>query len=104
MASTSSGSDGDQQAPEIPGTAVPAIASHFRLQFEKAQDSWVLLYPEGMIKLNQSASEILQRCDGKRDVAAIVQDLEQTFDQSGLADDVTGFLQIAMQQNWINLQ
>ena len=29
----------------------------------------MLLYPEGMIKLNDSASEILQQVDGKRSVA-----------------------------------
>ena len=32
----------------------------FRLQFEPVQDCWVLLYPEGMIKLNASAAEILR--------------------------------------------
>ena len=38
----------------------------FRLQFEPAQGCHVLLYPEGMIKLNDSASEILQQVDGKQ--------------------------------------
>ena len=44
------------------------IAKLFRLQWEPAQDAHVLLYPEGMVKLNQSAGEILLRCDGTRDM------------------------------------
>lgn len=84
-------------------TAVPSVGKHFRLQFEKAQDSWVLLYPEGMIKLNQSAGEILNRCDGKRDVSAIVRDLETSFGETGLGKDVASFLQIAAKQNWVTL-
>jgi pyrroloquinoline quinone biosynthesis protein D len=32
----------------------------FRLQWEPAQNAHVLLYPEGMVKLNQSAGEILK--------------------------------------------
>jgi hypothetical protein len=29
----------------------PSVASMFRLQWEEVQQSWVLLYPEGMVKL-----------------------------------------------------
>jgi pyrroloquinoline quinone biosynthesis protein D len=60
-----------------------------------------LLYPEGMVQLNQSASEILKRCDGERDVPAIVADLEQTFNVQGLEKDVIGFLEIATERGWI---
>jgi pyrroloquinoline quinone biosynthesis protein D len=79
----------------------PKLAKLFRMQYEEAQQNWVLLYPEGMVKLNQSASEILKRCDGERDVRAIVTDLEQTFNAQGLEKDVTGFLEIATERGWI---
>jgi pyrroloquinoline quinone biosynthesis protein D len=71
------------------------------MQYEEAQQNWVLLYPEGMVQLNQSASEILKRCDGERDVPAIVADLEQTFNVQGLEKDVIGFLEIATERGWI---
>lgn len=83
------------------GDAVPAVNRHFRLQWEEAQNSWVLLYPEGMVKLNQSAGEILRRCDGQRDVAAIVADLEAAFNATGLAADVQAFLDMARKQRWV---
>jgi len=87
----------------IANDAVPAIAPGFRLQFEQAQDAWVLLYPEGMVKLNQSAGEILQRCDGERDVGAVAAALEEAFEQKVRSGDGKGFLSIAREQNWIRL-
>ena len=79
----------------------PELSSRFRLQWEAAQQAWVLLYPEGMVKLNASAAEILKRCDGKRDVPALVADLETAFDATGLEPDVRAFLDMARQQQWV---
>jgi pyrroloquinoline quinone biosynthesis protein D len=82
-------------------TAKPKLARLFRMQYEEVQQGYVLLYPEGMVKLNQSASEILKRCDGERDVHAIIADIEQSFNATGLEKDVTGFLEIATERGWI---
>lgn len=82
-------------------TTVPRIAEGFRLQWEPAQDCHVLLYPEGMVKLNQSAGEILKRCDGQHTAAAIVADLESAFSAQGLQPQVYSFLEIAQRQRWV---
>jgi pyrroloquinoline quinone biosynthesis protein D len=79
----------------------PKLSRLFRLQWEEAQGGYVLLYPEGMVKLNQSAAEILKLCDGERDVAAITQALERAFSVGGLRADVDDFLRIANERNWI---
>lgn len=79
----------------------PKLARLFRMQWEEAQSAYVLLYPEGMVQLNQSAAEILKRCDGQRDIPAIVQDLEQTFETTGLEDDVKDFLREANKRGWL---
>lgn len=79
----------------------PRLARLFRLQWEPAQDAYVLLYPEGMVKLNRSAAEILKRCDGASTVPAIVAQLETAFSVSGLADDVQGFMADAQQRGWL---
>jgi pyrroloquinoline quinone biosynthesis protein D len=81
--------------------AVPRIAPGFRLQWEPVQSSFVLLYPEGMVKLNQSAGEIMKRCDGARSVAEIVADLEAAFSTTGLEPDVLGFMDVAGAQRWL---
>jgi pyrroloquinoline quinone biosynthesis protein D len=83
-------------------STVARIGHGFRLQWEPAQACFVLLYPEGMVKLNQSAGEILKRCDGQRDVAAIVADLEAAFSTPGLEGDVLAFLDLARRQRWLD--
>lgn len=82
--------------------AVPRIGRSFRFQWEPAQNCHVLLYPEGMVRLNQSAGEILKRCDGQQPWSAIVADLERAFAATGLAGDVAAFADMARQQRWID--
>jgi pyrroloquinoline quinone biosynthesis protein D len=79
----------------------PRVAGHFRLQWEEVQKAWVLLYPEGMVKLNGSAGEIMRRLDGVKTVQAVVDELERAFDTTGLAPDVLDFLAIAQGQGWV---
>lgn len=88
---------------EINAESIPGVNPMFRLQFEEAQDSWVLLYPEGMVKLNQSAAEIMRRCDGEKSVSAIVDELEKAFETEVQLSDVTGFVDVAIQQNWLKI-
>ena len=79
----------------------PRIGPGFRLQWEPAQDCHVLLYPEGMVKLNPSAGEILKRCDGQRSLADIVTELEAAFSVQGLEPDVQAFVDVAARQRWL---
>jgi pyrroloquinoline quinone biosynthesis protein D len=88
---------------DIRAESIPRISPGFRLQWEDAQKAHVLLYPEGMVKLNGSAGEILKRCDGAKSVTAIVSELEQEFATTGLEADVRAFLSIASEQRWVEL-
>ena len=72
-----------------------------RLQWEEVQQKYVILYPEGMVELNQSSAEILKLCDGSRCLADIVAALEEKFATSGLTNDITNFLNVALQNGWI---
>lgn len=76
----------------------------FRMQWEPVQESFVLLYPEGMVKLNQSASEILKRCDGSMTIKEIITDIEKKFDTTGLTLDIIEFVQHAMQRGWLIIE
>ncbi|VTM54359.1 coenzyme PQQ synthesis protein C [Klebsiella pneumoniae] len=83
-------------------TSIVAFRRGYRLQWEAAQESHVILYPEGMAKLNETAAAILELVDGRRDVAAIIAMLNERFPEAGgVDDDVIEFLQIACQQKWI---
>lgn len=83
-------------------SAIPRIGRLFRFQWEPAQDAYVLLYPEGMVKLNHSAGAILSRCDGQRNVGALVAELETAFSASGLGPEVEAFLRMAEEKGWID--
>lgn len=81
---------------------VPSIAPKFRFQWEEAQGCHVLLYPEGMVKLNRPAGEILSLCDGERTVSDIIGELSSRFPgAAGLGDDVYNFLNTAHENQWI---
>jgi pyrroloquinoline quinone biosynthesis protein D len=77
------------------------INNHFQLQWEEKQDCFVLLYPEGMVQLSQSAGEILNLCDGKNNIKDISKLLEEKFDASDLINDVIEFIEDAMSRKWV---
>ena len=79
------------------------ISPGYRMQWEEAQQTYVLLYPEGMVKLNSSASEILRRCDGSLTEADIVSTLSSLYPDADLESDVGEFLDIARARGWIRV-
>ncbi|MCS3902586.1 pyrroloquinoline quinone biosynthesis protein D [Methylohalomonas lacus] len=80
---------------------IPEIAPTFRLQWEKAQNCYVVLYPEGMVKLSPSAGEIMKRIDGAQSVADIISELQQQFPDAELEQDVRKFMEVAHDNGWI---
>ena len=83
---------------------VPSWRPGYRFQYEPAQKGHVLLYPEGMIKLNETAALIGGLIDGERDVAAIIAELDTQFPGvPELGDDIEQFMEVARAQHWIEL-
>lgn len=83
---------------------VPKWRPGYRFQYEPAQKGHVLLYPEGMIKLNETAALIGGLIDGERDVAAIIAELDKQFPGvPELGDDVEQFMEVAREQHWLTL-
>lgn len=83
---------------------VPAIDRKYRIQWEEAQECYVLLFPEGLIKLNGSAGEIMKRVNGASSIADITADCEKSFKQPDLEQDVIAFLEIAHERGWIGIK
>lgn len=80
---------------------VPRIAPLYRFQWEEAQNCFVLLYPEGMVRLSGSAGEILKRIDGKTPVATLLSELRTAFPGVDLERDVYSFLETAYGRGWL---
>lgn len=82
---------------------LPRLNSRFVFRWEPSQAAYILLYPEGLIKLNASAGEILKRCDGTRSVAEIIADLNDAF--PGQAEEIAAgtasFLALAGERGWL---
>jgi pyrroloquinoline quinone biosynthesis protein D len=78
-----------------------AFSPLHRLQWEETQKRHVILYPEGMVELNATAAEILQLCDGTRNLEGIVEELERKFETKGLRDDIQEMLEAALANGWI---
>ena len=68
--------------------AIPRPGPHHVFRWEARQQAYLLLYPEGLIKLNDTAGEILRRCDGSRPVEALVAELQQAFDAPVDQDEI----------------
>ena len=86
----------------IDPASIPQLNKHFRLQWEDAQDCYVLLYPEGMVKLNESAGMILSYVDGTKTMCTIIAELTERFSQvEGIASDIEEFMTTASAQRWV---
>ena len=88
----------------ISDTARPRLAKGVRLQSDSATGKSVVLFPEGIVELNETAHEILVRCDG-RTLSEIVQVLAEEYDadQTALATDVRETLADLQQRKLIEI-
>jgi len=78
------------------------IAPHHRFQWEKAQDCYVILFPEGMVKLNGSAGEVLNLVNGESTVESITEVLSKKFiDAPNIDKDIEGMIELALEKTWI---
>jgi pyrroloquinoline quinone biosynthesis protein D len=67
------------QAPTIADSAQPILARGIRLQPDPKTGNSVLLFPEGVLELNETAQDILTRCNGQT-VSEIIQALAEEYD------------------------
>jgi pyrroloquinoline quinone biosynthesis protein D len=75
--------------------SIPRLGRGCRLAEDNLQ-GWILLIPEGVLRLSGPGPHILQRCDGARTVGQIVADLESAFpgaEAGRIATETTAFLE-----------
>ncbi len=72
----------------------PVLARHARLKFDEARQVWVILVPERVLAPDEIAVEILQLCDGVRNVDQIIDALaaKYTADRGMIGTDVIAML------------
>jgi pyrroloquinoline quinone biosynthesis protein D len=84
----------------------PALNPLFMFRWEDTQQAYVLLYPEGVVKLNDTAGEILKRCTGELTVAELVRELQRLFDADPeqIEGSVIRFLEVSYAKGWLRRQ
>jgi pyrroloquinoline quinone biosynthesis protein D len=63
----------------LSATSVPVVWRLARLVFDPVRQQRVLLYPEGVVLLNDTGAAILDLCDGRRSVADIAAVLRERY-------------------------
>ena len=66
----------------------PRLVTGARLRYDEVREEHLLLIPEGAVRLNPTAAEVLELCDGERSLDDIVGALAQRYDGADLRDDV----------------
>jgi pyrroloquinoline quinone biosynthesis protein D len=70
----------------------PRLVTGARLRYDEVREEHLLLVPEGAVRLNPTAAEVLELCDGERSLDDIVSVLAARYDNADLHDDVRGLI------------
>jgi pyrroloquinoline quinone biosynthesis protein D len=82
----------------------PEINPLYLFRWEEQEKAYVLLFPEGIVKLNDSAGSILEHCTGEKTVEEIISTLEDQFSTRGLEDDVYKFMEVSLGKGWVRIK
>ena len=70
----------------------PSLVTGARLRYDEVREEHLLLVPEGAVRLNPSAAEVLELCDGEHSLEEIVGVLTARYNGSDVAADVRGLV------------
>jgi pyrroloquinoline quinone biosynthesis protein D len=79
----------------------PRLATGARLRYDEVREEHVLLVPEGAVRLNRTAAEVLELCDGERSLDDIVGALSARYEGADLGDDVRGLVDAMTQRGLV---
>ncbi|WP_179151877.1 pyrroloquinoline quinone biosynthesis peptide chaperone PqqD [Oceanobacillus senegalensis] len=95
----------------------PKLAPKGRLKFDKIRKKHLLLLPERVVVLNETAASILTLCDGNETVHTITEKMRKSFktnstekdanaleDFEGMKEDINNFLREMVDQGWVIIQ
>jgi pyrroloquinoline quinone biosynthesis protein D len=79
----------------------PRLVTGARRLYDEVRGEHVLLVPEGVVRLNSTAAEVLELCDGERSLDEIVSALSARYDGFDLRDDVRGLVDAMTQSGLV---
>ena len=76
----------------------PRLVTGARLRYDDVREEHLLLVPEGAVRLNPTAAEVLELCNGERSLEEIVGVLATRYDGADLGEDVRGLVDAMAQR------
>ncbi len=75
----------------------------YLFRWEEPQQAHILLYPEGVVKLNETGAAILKYCDGTRTANEIASELNEKY-STDVSQSVYKFLEVSYAKGWIRIK
>jgi pyrroloquinoline quinone biosynthesis protein D len=79
----------------------PRLVTGARLRYDEVREEHLLLIPEGVVRLNPTAAEVLELCDGERSLDEVVDALGARYDGADLRDDVQELIDAMVQRGLV---
>jgi pyrroloquinoline quinone biosynthesis protein D len=79
----------------------PRLVTGARLRYDDVREEHVLLIPEGAVRLNPTAAEVLELCDGERSLDDIVGALSTRYEGADVRDDVVELVDAMAQRGLV---
>jgi pyrroloquinoline quinone biosynthesis protein D len=79
----------------------PRLVTGARLRYDDVREEHVLLIPEGAVRLNPTAADVLGLCDGERSLDEIVGALSTRYLGADVRDDVLELIDAMVQRGLV---
>jgi pyrroloquinoline quinone biosynthesis protein D len=79
----------------------PRLATGARLRYDDVREEHLLLIPEGAVRLNPTAADVLGLCDGERSLDDIVGALSARYAGADVRDDVLELVDAMVQRGLV---
>jgi coenzyme PQQ biosynthesis protein PqqD len=87
----------------LTAASVPVLWRLARLEFDAVRQQRVLLYPEGVVLLNETGAAILDLCDGRRSIEEVAAILGERY-HSDVTNDVIEYLSQLHERELVRVQ
>ena len=79
----------------------PRLATGARLRYDDVREEHLLLIPEGAVRLNPTAAQVLELCDGERSLEEIVDALSARYEGADIRDDIVELVDAMAQKGLV---
>ena len=79
----------------------PRLVTGARLRYDDVREEHVLLIPEGVVRLNPTAAEVLELCDGERSLDDIAGALSARYEGADVREDVAELVDAMAQRGLV---